>query len=163
MHVIGQSAINILLQIAILVFAWKLRNFSEEIGESKRIFHLSCFHLGNCALHWAIYILVLQVNVFGVDEKTIVDVGEISMQVTWFLYEVSSVGFLVLPRMHYVWYEYKHGHLPEHLEVFGGGRVHVSITTKNETAQTRSTTIKSTRTSLNDGRKEEPTGNESPV
>ena len=51
-HTIGQIVLEIPLQIAILMFAWKLRNLNETIGESRRISHLSCFQLGA----WIIYL-----------------------------------------------------------------------------------------------------------
>ena len=66
-HTIGQIVLEIPLQIAILLFAWKLRNLNETIGESRRIFHLSCFQLGIWIIHWAIQFLVVRANVFGLE------------------------------------------------------------------------------------------------
>jgi len=42
-----------------------------------------------------------------------------------FLSSIGIVGFLIAPRIYYVWYEHKHGHLPENVQMIGGGRTTV--------------------------------------
>ena len=43
-----------------------------------------------------------------------------------FLLVIGGISFIVLPRIYFVWYEYKHGHYPEGVEMIGTGRTTVN-------------------------------------
>jgi len=60
--------------------------------------------------------------------------------IQYVLYSISTIGFIILPRMYYVWYEHRHGHLPENVVMIGGGTTTVrgiNRVTGNTTATTR--------------------------
>lgn len=132
---LGICIIYLVLLIVTLIFAWKLRNMSEEIGESHRIFHLCCFTFGIYLSFVAIMLLVVRANVFGIDEaldgETMPYIIHISHFLSFFFYVMASVGFLVFPRMYYARYESVHGHLPEDVssQLYGVGRVRVNVST----------------------------------
>jgi hypothetical protein len=60
------------------------------------------------------------------------------------LYSFSAIGFIILPRMYYVWYEHRHGHLPENVVMIGRGTTTVrgiNRVTRTTAATTATTTI----------------------
>ena len=118
----------ILLQIGIVVFAWKLRHVNEDIGNSRRILKLVLFEVTK--------------NVVGVAADLIVffyghknDWDEVELytflfttgESMVFLHAIDAAAFIIWPIMYYVWYERKHGQLPEGVGTVGAGRVHVNI------------------------------------
>jgi len=115
--IIAQVFLEIPLIIAIMFFAWKLRDLNEQIGESRRIFHLASFTVIVYVLYWLLF-FIRKADI-GLGPKERVYMGYTTYTIAYILYATSPVGFLIFPRMYYVWYEHAHGHLPEHLRVGG--------------------------------------------
>ena len=140
-------AVEIPLTIAVLVFAWKLRGTNEQIGESRRIFYLNCFLFGLLVIFFVIGSLnwprcvetdaeccetnedlseCSLTNSFGNTEvETFIHIDIASNLLNNLLYGTATVAFLILPRVYYVRYEHVHGHLPEGVQTYGRGQVHV--------------------------------------
>jgi len=145
-YLILQNVLEFPIQIAILVFAWKLRNVNEEIGESRRIFHLSCLYIGITIIRLSIISLVDIYDVFRLEQKLKIYVVTVLGMLYSFLFMTASIGFLILPRMYYVRYEYVHGHLPENIAMIGRGQVRVTPVIKPTAAIHRTTTATATTT-----------------
>lgn len=141
-----------LLQIAVLVFAWKLRTVNEELGDSRRILWL-------IFLNTTIYSITYAANYsicYGFEELDLMK-GSSIMVVVWRLYSISyvllSVGILVFPRMYYVYYEKTHGTLPEYVQMYGTGRVRISLPiqttteTQKKSGAGKNISIKTTKSS----------------
>jgi hypothetical protein len=121
---IAMFTIDIIISLGILVLAWKVRNTNEEISESRKIFILII--LG----------VVLDIAIV-VDFALIPEIEDAQINpflthsifaIILILKSLLPIWFLICPRMYYVWYEYKHGHLPESVILPGIGRVHVAGT-----------------------------------
>ena len=121
-----------LLIIGIMWLACKIRNINEEIGDSRRIFRLLLLMLINSILYNTVINIVYRTNISGLGtlgRSSIVFTANILVN---FVFVMGSIGFLILPRMYYVWYERVHGHLPESVQMFGGGQVRVNIQSSNQ-------------------------------
>ena len=112
---ITMFTIDIIIGLGILVLAWKVRNTNEEISESRKIFILII--LG----------VVLDIAVIVIFSLITID-PFLFIIILLVLKSLLPIWFLICPRMYYVWYEYRHGHLPESVTVPGIGRVHVGGT-----------------------------------
>ena len=163
--------ISSVLYLGVLVLAWKVRDTSPIIGESQRIFRLLLFLWIYAELAGAFVLIVSQLQILhdenadkneddGDDDNdndtntTILLTGPVLMQlkrlsalfyyVQQFVIATLPVCVLILPRVYYVGYEYRYGHLPPHVMAqLPGGRVHVSIvggTTTTTTSLSRPAT-----------------------
>mmetsp|Transcript_29038 Transcript_29038/g.68249 ORF Transcript_29038/g.68249 Transcript_29038/m.68249 type:complete len:388 (+) Transcript_29038:88-1251(+) len=119
-----------LVRVALLVFAWILRNVTESVGDTRRILRYVVFTI----IIWSFFSVYefsdLYENILEAMEYS--DAALIMTWILWllprFLHSVAPATFLVFPRMYLVWYERVHGHLPDHVQVYGGGNVHVNST-----------------------------------
>ena len=120
---ITMFTIDIIISLGILVLAWKVRNTNEEISESRKIFILIIL-----GVVLDIAILVLDYALIPEIEDKQINLFLIISIITTIvvLKSLLPIWFLICPRMYYVWYEYKHGHLPESVIVPGIGCVHVA-------------------------------------
>ena len=112
-YMLGRAIINLPLQIGILIFSWNLRNKNEQACDSRRIFHLSAFHLGLAATTWVVYGAAFHSNLLGFDETSQWFVHAFVQPIAWFMYTTSIVLALLVPRLLDVWYERVHERLPE--------------------------------------------------
>ena len=98
------------VEIILLVLAWKIRHVNQELGDSKRIFRL------------ILYLFILHsINTASFATPPI-SIQLLGLDIMFpFLSSIGIVGFLIAPRLYYVWYENKHGHLPENVQMIGGG------------------------------------------
>ena len=114
------SAVRFLCQGITIWMSYKTRKIREDISDSRRIFQTVVFQI----LLSVPFVLLLN-GVLVIDNN-----GGSSIYVFEFMYSfllaVSSVGFLILPKIHCVYYEQRHGSLPAYARTVGG--VHVSTT-----------------------------------
>ena len=111
------------LILIILYFAWKLRGVNQEIGESRRIFLLLSFLAIADGFAIAAQTIIHQTNGLDLVEKR--NLHEV-VTILWSVaLPLSTIGILIGPRMYYVWYERVHGRLPEDVQMYGTGQVHV--------------------------------------
>ena len=120
---IAMFTIDIIIGLGILVLAWKVRNTNEEISESRKIFILIIL-----GVVLDIAILVLDYALIPEIEDKQINLFLIISIITTIvvLKSLLPIWFLICPRMYYVWYECKHGYLPESVIVPGIGCVHVA-------------------------------------
>jgi len=117
------------LRVALMVFALILRNVTESVGDTRRIFYYLVFVIMSGSFFWVSYYCKLGEKIRKAMTNSyageIIDfiIGSLPL----FLQSVAPAIFFVFPRMHLVWYERLHGHLPDHVQVYGAGNVHVSI------------------------------------
>ena len=111
------------LILTILFFAWKLRGVNQEIGESRRIFSLLCFLAIADGSVLAANIIIDQTNGLGLVEKW--RLHHVVLVLWHVTFSLSTIGILIGPRMYYVWYERVNGRLPEGVQMYGTGQVHV--------------------------------------
>lgn len=129
-----EVAYHYMLELAVLAFAWKLRKVPEEIGESRRIFRLSCFL---AILETCIFVTI----VCMLHTDWIPEIRSVIIFDAWaFLFGMSIMVALIGPRMYYVFYERRNGRLPGSVQMIGQGEVHVnkSSTTDNRDASATS-------------------------
>ena len=121
---ITMFTIDILIGLGILVLAWKVRNTNEEISESRKIFILIILGVVLDTAVVVINAFILEIEVTRINPFLITSI----IPIIFILKSLLPIWFLICPRMYYVWYEYRHGHLPESVTVPGIGRVHVGGT-----------------------------------
>lgn len=115
---------HVLIVIAIILVIWmayQTRNIPEVIVDTKRVYYLMVFHL-------VIYVpyLLLQYGVIP-SGRFYHYLGCIFP----FLFSTTSVGFLVFPKVYYVFYFKRHGRLPDSVgsSIIGSSnKIHVSGT-----------------------------------
>ena len=112
------------VSVAVIILAWKIRHINEELGDSKRILWLSVYLFCFAIIHSILLILPIIPNIENV--KIQVAVLDAYDTLKSFLISIGIMSFIVLPRIYCVWYEYKHGHLPEGVEMIGAGRTTVN-------------------------------------
>ena len=119
---ITMFTIDIIIGLGILVLAWKVRNTNEEISESRKIFILIIL-----GVVLDIAVVVIFSLIFDIEADAQIN-PFLFIAIILILKSLLPIWFLICPRMYYVWYEYKHGHLPESVIVPGIGRAHVGGT-----------------------------------
>ena len=119
---IAMFTIDIIIGLGILVLAWKVRNTNEEISEGRKIFILIIL-----GVVLDIAIILIFSLIWDIEDDARVDPFLI-IGIILILKSLLPIWFLICPRMYYVWYEYKHGHLPESITVPGIGHVRVGGT-----------------------------------
>jgi len=112
--------INSLFRLGILVFAYKLRNVDESIGDTRRIMRHS-FFMFFIKIPWSILCFADRLS-----ETKIRPILFFSM---WALVAMAGPAFLVLPRMYLVWYKQEYGKFPTEIQMYGTGEVHVCCKT----------------------------------
>eukprot|EP00535_Pseudo-nitzschia_heimii_P008365 CAMPEP_0197189754 /NCGR_PEP_ID=MMETSP1423-20130617/20340_1 /TAXON_ID=476441 /ORGANISM="Pseudo-nitzschia heimii, Strain UNC1101" /LENGTH=295 /DNA_ID=CAMNT_0042641957 /DNA_START=268 /DNA_END=1158 /DNA_ORIENTATION=- len=128
------------LTIGILLFAWKVRHVNEEIGHSRRLFWLCAFDaIALAAGLVAMGLVLIPHHDFDIVDKNIVIYGTLS--VLFAHNAIGSIVVLIFPMIYYVWYESKHGRLPDNVELLGVGRVKVNVKLKNETTEANSASV----------------------
>jgi len=117
------SGLILIVEIILLVLLCKIRHVNQELGDSKRIFRLMLYQF---ILH-IMYTIVNQTIMFWkIQESLAISIKMLVFDIVFlFLNSIGIVGFLIAPRMYYVWHENKHGHLPENVQMIGGGRTTV--------------------------------------
>jgi hypothetical protein len=118
---------NCIITLGIFVLAWKVRKIQEEIGDSRRIFYFLIFLLPFNIIY-TVGVFTAEFDIFGLGYTGVFKAISITEILSLTLNSVLPVGFLVLPRAYYVWYEHKHnGQLPESVQtkLFGVGQVQV--------------------------------------
>lgn len=116
-----------IVQLILLILACKIRNINEQLADSKRIFRLLLFHL--------IVNIINMVVIFTIEDggltKSNANLTIAAVFCIPMLNSVPAIGFIIGPRMYYVWYERKNGHLPESAEMIGTGVVVVRVNDSN--------------------------------
>ena len=126
LHIIFTNVINGLIgcvSIAVTILAWKIRHINEELGDSKRILSLAVYEFFLFAIIGNTLNVVLLPHIYNMENLKIqLAVLDAYDTIYSFLLAIGSISFIVLPRIYFVWYEYKHGHYPEGVEMIGTGR-----------------------------------------
>ena len=121
---IAMFTIDIIICLGMSVLAWKVRNTDEEISESRKIFILIILGVVLDTAVVVINAFILEIEVTRINPFLITSI----IPIIFILKSLLPIWFLICPRMYYVWYEYKHGHLPESVTIPGIGGVHVGGT-----------------------------------
>ena len=126
LHIIFTNVINGLIgcvSIAVTILAWKIRHINEELGDSKRILSLAVYEFFLFAIIGNTLNVVLLPHIYNMENLKIqLAVLDAYDTIFSFLLVIGGISFIVLPRIYFVWYEYKHGHYPEGVEMIGTGR-----------------------------------------
>mmetsp|Transcript_50573 Transcript_50573/g.56443 ORF Transcript_50573/g.56443 Transcript_50573/m.56443 type:complete len:321 (-) Transcript_50573:280-1242(-) len=104
----AMGVLLVIVQLILLILAYKIRKINQELGDSKRILMLVLFHV--------IVLVVFTTIVYRVGDK-----GMLVTTIEFFLFSLSTIGFIIFPRMYYVWYNNRYGHLPENVVMIGTG------------------------------------------
>ena len=122
-----QIAILYVLTIGILVLACKVRNVDKELGDSRRIFTSFLIIFICDAFTGFFYQSSLAGDIFGMGVMARYTVTIATSNFNVIYNAIIPVCCLIFPRMYYLWYEHKHGHLPEGVREFGRGGAQVTI------------------------------------
>ena len=95
-----------IVQLVLSILACKIRKINQVLGDSKKILGLVVFQ----------FILNVICTSISLNNG-----GILVYTINCVIISVSTIGFIILPRMYYVWYEHQHGHLPENVVMIGGG------------------------------------------
>jgi hypothetical protein len=125
-------ALALIVQVVLIFLACKIKKLNQELGDSKRILRLILFQAITNSVCNSLYAISDFLLLFIIQ---------------YVIYSISTIGFIILPRMYYVWYEHRHGHLPENVVMIGGGTTTVrgiNRVTENIAAATTTTTTTTT-------------------
>jgi len=124
----------LVVQTTLLILACKIKNINEEIGDSRRYFRYKVFACAN-SLFWVgiISILAMKKDAWELKDWVVALTGSVLVICLLGVKSVALMGFFIAPRMYYVWYERKYGHLPENVVLMGRGNTMVRV---NETETT---------------------------
>ncbi|OEU23285.1 hypothetical protein FRACYDRAFT_233458 [Fragilariopsis cylindrus CCMP1102] len=107
-----------IVQLVLSILACKIRNINQALGDSKRILGLVVFQL--------IITPICLSTAFNNGKTSI-----LAYATNYAAISISTIGFIIFPRMYYVWYEHQHGHLPENVVMIGGGTTTVRGVNQN--------------------------------
>ena len=117
-----------IVQFILLMLACKIRNINKQLADSTRIFRLLLFHLLINILNFVV--------LFTIEDGRLTESNATVIIAAVFLIPIvnslPAIGFMIGPRMYYVWYERKNGHLPESVEMIGTGTVAVRVNDRND-------------------------------
>mmetsp|Transcript_52452 Transcript_52452/g.60559 ORF Transcript_52452/g.60559 Transcript_52452/m.60559 type:complete len:280 (+) Transcript_52452:496-1335(+) len=124
--------VHVLIMFGTLLFACRVRNIKEEVGESRRLFIL----LSYIFIVDLIFCSLAKVSINGRKDLSI---GKFSQnQIIYVMYLIWNLSFsiipvavLITPRMYLVWYEKKHGKFPDRVESNIPGRSRVIVSGVN--------------------------------
>jgi hypothetical protein len=121
------QALILIVQLTLTILACSIKNLNQELNDSNRIFRLVLFQF--------VWHLIVTVTMFfnGIENLAILK-SVFSLQ--YLMYSFSTIGFMILPRIYYVWYEYRYGHLPEYVVMIGAGTTTVRGTNTTASAIT---------------------------
>jgi len=115
--------------ITLVVLAYQIRNINPELGDSQRIFRLVIFFMVS-KIMWVISIIILR-SIKSIEGSTRYVILNFLFVLGLFIDSVGIICCMVLPRMYFVWYQQKHGHLPEHVQMFGTGTIRINDASGN--------------------------------
>jgi uncharacterized membrane protein len=100
--------------------SWNVRKIPEEQSDGRRIFQSILTQIVITAVGLSIGYII-----GGDDGRISLVIGmELLVSFLWVLTVIWCL--LIIPKMYFVWFEWKHGQLPANIRVVGGGRVQVS-------------------------------------
>jgi hypothetical protein len=112
-------SIIIVISAALMVWmAYKTRNLPDELSEGRGIWHISVSH--------SIFFLIFGTLYWFGRFIPLLKAMNAGVLIGVFLTSMTTVGHLIIPRMYYIWYEKKYGHLPEGVLTFGTGQTHIT-------------------------------------
>jgi hypothetical protein len=127
-HTVGIALVSTMadtiVEIALLIMAWKIRHVNRELGDSKRIFKMLFFLLFT---HVVFGILIFTSPLWKLRPSLLPSIQTLVYIIRFSIDSVAIISFLILPRIYYVWYEHKHGHLPENVVMIGRGTTSVRV------------------------------------
>lgn len=114
----ASHALIVISQIVVIWMAYQTRNIPEEIVDTKRVYYLML-----CQFTLYVPFLLLE---YGVIPSR--NVYHYISLIFPFLFSVTSVGFLVFPKVYYVFYFKRHGKLPDSVVsiVLAPEKIHIS-------------------------------------
>jgi hypothetical protein len=112
-------ALALLSSFLCLCMSWKVRKIPEEISDGRRIFQSILAQIVIAAVGLSIGYII------GGDDGRISLVIGMELLVS-FLWVLAVICLVIVPKMYFVWFEWKHGQLPANIRGVGGGRVQVS-------------------------------------
>lgn len=114
----ASHALIVISQIVVIWMAYQTRNIPEEIVDTKRVYYLML-------CHFILYVPYLLLEYGVVPCKKAYHYISLILP---FLFSVTSVGFLVFPKVYYVFYFKRHGKLPDSVVsiVLPPQKIHVS-------------------------------------
>jgi len=114
------------LQLSILFSAslgiwmtYQTRNLPHELTEGARIYHIYVSNLVTFVVFGSLYWI----------GRFIPNLAMMNIAVLFatVFTSTTSVVPIIVPKMYYIWYERKHGHLPEGVQTIGTGQTHVAV------------------------------------
>ena len=132
----------IISQVLVIWMAYQTRNIPEEIVDTKRVYYLMLFQ-------FIMYIPYLLLAYGVIPCRTSYNYVSLTFA---FLFSVTSVGFLVFPKVYYVFYFKRHGKLPDSVKsiVIAPEKIHVSGIISERATRTTLTTSSRLSNGVND-------------
>ena len=125
---IFEFLISVML-VTLVVLAYQIRHINPELGDSQRICRLVIFIMVT-KISWFISIMIIR-SIKSIEGSTRYVIVNFLFVLILFNDSVGIISFIVLPRMYFVWYQQKHGHLPEHVHMFGTGTIRINDSGNN--------------------------------
>jgi len=121
-YIVALSVLLLLVQLVLAILACKIRKINQELGDGKRILNLNIFLFIFVIVCFGIVVAIDKI-VINDNEKN--DVTGLFTAIRLVVPSIATMAFMIFPRMYYVWFQHRHGHLPEHIVMIGGGTASV--------------------------------------
>ena len=102
-----------LLFLMLLVLACTIKKVNQELGDGKRILYLMAYLNILFQIINAVFLSSPHLE-FHSSMRYVIE------SIFSFFYVLGIIGFMIAPRMYYIWYENKHGHLPDSITLCRG-------------------------------------------
>eukprot|EP00536_Pseudo-nitzschia_multiseries_P009453 jgi/Psemu1/288475/fgenesh1_pg.263_\ len=124
------SGFNGVLILTVLILAWKLRDIQEDLAETRKIVWIVALDIFTVLAEVVIHSVVVTMDSSRLESWDRVFLFGPVVVAFDLIFVLVALGLMLLPRMHAVWYENKHGELPVTSGSIGTGAEHVrDITT----------------------------------
>ena len=105
------TIVSSLLFLILLVLACTIKKVNQELGDGRRILYLMVYLTILSNILWAV---TQSISAEFNSMRYVID------SIFSFFYVSGIIGFMIAPRMYYIWYENKHGHLPDRITLCRG-------------------------------------------
>ena len=144
---LSMFGVNTIIDMGILVLAWKVRHTDEELGESlKYVILISMLSVMD----------IILIILFSFWSMGITNSINITIFVIMILKALAPIVVLICPRMYYIWYEKQWGNLPAHVQIPGRRNIRVGGIENSVTNNDNNTTANVAIPTINHNRDDSP-------
>lgn len=116
-YIIALFALMMIVELVLIILACRIRKTNQELGDSKRILRLLLFWF---VVSWVCLGIMVAITQFVENDDNAHNISALVYVIQFVVPSIATIIFIIFPRIYYVWYEHRHGHLPEYVVMIGG-------------------------------------------